>query len=125
MSVILFASWLQNEVAQMTLNTTQVLEQQQGWNMRCHYVHVIFTFSLSRSPFLSLYSSFKLLNLLFVKARKMNNSINYKSHSWAFYSGKESISWDIGTTMIKTGMSFVLPYQMEIGINQVSNGISA
>lgn len=75
---------VQKEAVQMTLNTYQVLDQQEGWTTRCHYVPAII--SLSHSPFQFSYSLFKLLNLLFVKAWKINNSINNKSCSRAFYS---------------------------------------
>ncbi len=89
---MLLASWLQNEAVQMTLKTYQVLDQQEGWNMICHYVPAICTFSLSHSPFQFSYSLFKLLNLLSVKSWKMNNSLNNKSCSRAFYSDR---SWKI------------------------------
>lgn len=114
---MLLARWLQNEAVQMTLKTYQVLDQQEGWNMRCHYVPAIFTFSLSHSPFQFSYSLFKLLNLQFVKAWKMNNSINNKSCSRSFYFDRSwkicfkdflhdilfcsvSLSWDISTVII-------------------------
>ncbi len=89
---MLLASWLQNEAVQMTLKTYQVVDQQEGWNMICHYVPAIFTFSLSHPPFQFSYSLFKLLNLLSVKYWKMNNSLSNKSCSRAFYSDR---SWKI------------------------------
>lgn len=76
----------------MTLNTGQVLEQKPGWDMRCHYVMLY-------SPFLSLYSLFKVFFIPAVyESQKKRTIQSTKNHILGYFmlvDHEKSVSWVI------------------------------